>query len=86
MDASQRRKPTLVVFHRSTISILRVEWQFALIRKLQGTSFIEIWNLSNRRNVLGFSYQYSEEYLNNVNPQPYHTTPFLIAGGFSIRF
>ena len=65
---------------------LRVEWQFALIRKLQGTSFIEIWNLSNRRNVLGFSYQYSEEYLNNVNAQPYHTTPFLLAGGFSIRF
>ena len=65
---------------------LRVEWQFLLIRKLQGTTFIEIWNLSNRRNVLGFSYQYSEEYLNNVNAQPYHTTPFLLAGGFSIRF
>ena len=65
---------------------LRVEWQFSLSRKLQGTSFIEMWNMSNRRNVLGFSYQYSEEYLNNVNAQPYHTTPFLLAGGFSIGF
>ena len=69
---------------------LRVEWPFgwpfSLIPKLQGTSFIEIWNMYNRRNVLGFSYQYGEEYLNNVNAQPYHTTPFLLAGGFSIRF
>ena len=69
---------------------LRVEWPlgwpFSLIPKLQGTSFIEIWNMYNRKNVLGFNYQYSEEYLNNVNAQPYHTTPFLIAGGFSVRF
>ena len=65
---------------------LRVEWQFSMSRKLQGTSFIEIWNVSNRRNVLGFSYQYGKEYLNNVNAQPYYTTPFLLAGGFSIGF
>ena len=65
---------------------LRVEWQFSMSRKLQGTSFIEIWNMSNQRNVLGFSYQYGEAYLNNVNAQPYHTTPFLLAGGFSIGF
>ena len=65
---------------------LRVEWQFSMSRRLQGTSFIEIWNVSNRRNVLGFSYQYGEEYLNNVNAQPYYTTPFLLAGGFGIRF
>ena len=65
---------------------LRVEWQFSMSRKLQATSFIEIWNVSNRRNVLGFSYQYGEEYLNNVNAQPYYTTPFLLAGGFSIGF
>ena len=65
---------------------LRVEWPFSLSRKLQGTSFIEIWNTYNRRNVLGFTYQYGKEYLNNVNAQPYHTTPFLLAGGFSIGF
>ena len=65
---------------------LRVEWQFSLSRKVQGTSFIEIWNVYNRKNVLGFNYQYSEEYLNNISIQPYHTTPFLLAGGFSIRF
>lgn len=83
-ETNSRRFPP---FHNLN---LRVEWSlgwpFSLIRKLQGTSFIEIWNMYNRRNVLGFSYQYGEEYLNNVNAQPYHTTQFLLAGGFSIRF
>ena len=65
---------------------LRVEWQFSVSRKLQGTSFMEIWNMSNRRNIMGFRYQYSEEYLNNVNALPYYSTPFLLAGGFGIRF
>ena len=65
---------------------LRVEWQFSVSRKLQGTSFMEIWNMSNRRNIMGFRYQYSEEYLNNVNALPYYSTPFLLAGGFRIEF
>ena len=65
---------------------LRVEWPFSVGQKFQGTSFIEVWNVYNRRNVLGFSYQYGEEYPNNVNAEPYQTTPFLLAGGFSIGF
>lgn len=49
-------------------------------------SFIEIWNVYNRKNVGGRLYQYGSQYPNHVNEQVYYGTPFLQAGGFKLEF
>lgn len=67
---------------------LRVEWNFKIgkKRKIKGTSFSEVWNLLNRKNILDRSYQYGDQYENNIKTTEFYTTPFLMAGGFKINF
>lgn len=65
---------------------LRIEWEFKIGKKGKGTSFMEAWNLTNKRNVLGRNYQYGNQYPNNVKTSEYYATPFLMAGGFRIEF
>ena len=65
---------------------LRVEWRFNIGKVVRAASFIEIWNLFNHDNILGRSYQYGENYPNQVFEQPYYSTPFLFGGGVRIEF
>ncbi|MFQ5640250.1 MAG: hypothetical protein ACE5IR_19900 [bacterium] len=65
---------------------LRLEWKFTIGKKISGKSFFEIWNVYNRKNMLGHTYRYGSQYPNNVKAQPYYTISILPAGGFSIEF
>lgn len=65
---------------------LRVEWRIIANKRLTFTSFFEVWNMLNRRNVLGRTFQYGSQYANNVHIQQYYTTPVLPAGGVRIEF
>ncbi|MEZ4850604.1 MAG: TonB-dependent receptor [Bacteroidia bacterium] len=64
---------------------LRVEWRYKIGKVMRAASFIEIWNLTNHKNVLGRSYQYGENYPNQVFEQKYYATPFLFGGGFRME-
>jgi outer membrane receptor protein involved in Fe transport len=48
--------------------------------------YFEIWNVYNRKNVMGYYNEYGEEYENNVKVKPYYSLPILPAGGVEIRF
>ena len=65
---------------------LRLEWGYDLGAGIEGTSFLEVWNLTNRKNILGRTYRYGSEFDHNVLEQPYYTTPLLVGGGFRVRF
>ncbi|MFQ6607041.1 MAG: TonB-dependent receptor domain-containing protein [Fidelibacterota bacterium] len=65
---------------------VRFGWNFTIAGKYKAQSFMEIWNVYNRKNILRQSYQYGEEYPNNVKVTRQYTTPFLPAGGFMIMF
>ncbi len=65
---------------------LRVEWSIKIGKKGRGTSFMEVWNLLNAKNILGRSYQYGNEFPNNFTEQPYYTASILPAGGFRVEF
>ena len=64
---------------------IKVEWRMPRRENFGLKTFIEVWNLLNAKNVLGRTYQYGTAYPNNVNVQPYYTTPFLFSGGFKIE-
>lgn len=64
----------------------RVEWRFNAGKFMRVASFIEIWNLFDQKNILGRTYQYGENYPNQVQEQPYYVTPFLFGGGFRLEF
>lgn len=64
----------------------RVEWSIKMGKKARGTSFMEVWNLLNNKNVLGRTYQYGNEFPNNFNEQTFYTASILPAGGFRVEF
>ncbi len=64
----------------------RIEWTFPMGKKAIGTSYFEVWNLLNSKNILGRAYQYGPEYPNNINEQKYYATPLLPGGGFRVNF
>lgn len=68
--------------------ILKVQFRVWINKRktIRMYSFIEIWNLYNRKNVAGRLYQYGSQYPNNVSEQVYYGTPFLQAGGFKLEF
>lgn len=39
-----------------------------------------------RRNIMGYVYDYSEGYEDNVRKKPYYSTSFIPGGGFRIEF
>jgi hypothetical protein len=67
---------------------LKIQFKTLVGRRKKMTlySYIEIWNLYNRRNVMGRLYQYGYQYPQNVNEQLYYSTPFLQAGGVKLQF
>lgn len=65
---------------------LRVEWSIKFGEKVRATSFVEVWNLLNAKNILGRSYQYGSEFPNNFREQPYYTASIIPAGGFRVEF
>lgn len=70
-------------FHNLT---LKIEWKFTDTDKLKVKSFFEIWNVYNRKNLLGRSFQYGTDLENNIKVNEYYSTPFLPAGGVRIEF
>jgi hypothetical protein len=64
----------------------RVEWRLKFGKNISLTSFVEGWNLLDARNILGRTYQYSEDFPNNFQEQAYYANPRLIAGGFKLSF
>lgn len=65
---------------------VRLEWKIPVSKVVRISSFMEVWNLTNQKNVLGRAYQYGTDYDNNVNEQEYYSTPLLVGGGFKFEF
>ncbi len=64
----------------------RVEWKTDQTKKVRFTSFVEIWNMLNSQNILGRTYSYGESFTNNIQENPFYSSPFLFAGGFRLEF
>ncbi len=64
---------------------LRLNFNYTLFG-LKSSSYFEIWNVYNRKNIMGYYYEYGEEYENNVNIEPYYSLPIIPSGGFRIYF
>lgn len=64
----------------------RIEWHIAMKKRVNIVSFFDIWNMLNRKNLLGRTYQYGNEYPDNVYVNRYYATPILPAGGVRIEF
>jgi outer membrane receptor protein involved in Fe transport len=75
---SQRYSP----FHQLNI---RLNFNYTLFG-LKSSSYFEIWNVYNRKNIMGYYYEYGEEYDNNVKMEPYYSLPIIPSGGFRIYF
>jgi hypothetical protein len=65
---------------------LRIEWHLKTKGRVSFTSFFDIWNVTNRKNILGRTYQYGTQYEKNILVNKYYTTPILPAGGVKIEF
>jgi len=64
---------------------LKLNFNYTLFG-LKSSSYIEIWNLYNRKNIMGYTYEYGSEFENNVRVEPYYSLPILPSGGFRIYF
>ncbi len=64
---------------------LRLNFNYTLFG-LKSSSYFEIWNVYNRKNIMGYYCEYGEEYENNVKIEPYYSLPILPSGGFRIYF
>jgi outer membrane receptor protein involved in Fe transport len=64
---------------------LRLNFNYTLFG-LKSSSYFEIWNVYNRKNIMGYYYEYGEEFENNVKVEPYYSLPILPSGGFRIYF
>jgi outer membrane receptor protein involved in Fe transport len=64
---------------------LRIGFDYTLFG-LKATSYIEVWNVYNRKNIMGYTYEYGNEYENNVKIEPYYSLPILPSGGFRVYF
>jgi hypothetical protein len=69
-------------FHQVNVRIVH----YFTIFKFKGAFYFEVWNLYNRKNIMGYVYEYSDKYENNVKKIPYYSTPFIPGGGFKIKF
>jgi hypothetical protein len=78
-DTNSERYPS---FHQ-----LNLRLQYACsIFSMNTLLYLEVWNLYNRENTLGYSFKYSSEYENYVKKSAYYCTPFLPSIGFRISF
>jgi outer membrane receptor protein involved in Fe transport len=64
---------------------LKLNFNYTLFG-LKSSSYVEIWNVYNRKNIMGYNYEYGSEFENNVNIEPYYSLPILPSGGFRIYF
>lgn len=78
-ETNSRRYPA---FHQLN---LRFNSNYTLFG-LKTLLYFEIWNVYNRKNVMGHYYEYGDEYENNVKVKPYYSLPILPAGGVEIHF
>ena len=65
---------------------LKVEWLAKKTDYIEVISFFEIWNLYNRRNVMGRVYSYSNQYENNIDVTEYYSVPLMMSGGVRIIY
>ena len=79
-EINSERNPA---FHNLT---LKIEWKYLDTDKIKMKAFCEIWNVYNRKNLLGRNYQYGTEFENNIKVNEYYSTSFLPAGGFRVEF
>ena len=70
-------------FHALSV---RMEWRFPVFRTAKGKFYLEAWNLYDRKNEMGVTYVYGNEYPANADKRPYYSTPFLLGGGLGIDF
>jgi outer membrane receptor protein involved in Fe transport len=64
---------------------LRLSFNYTFLG-LKSSSYFEVWNVYNRKNIMGYTYEYGSQYENNVNIEPYYSLPILPSGGFRIYF
>ena len=78
----ERNSVRYVPYHQLN---LRLSFNYTFLG-LKSSSYFEVWNVYNRKNIMGYTYEYGSQYENNVNIEPYYSLPILPSGGFRIYF
>lgn len=64
---------------------LRLQYDFSIFRR-SASFYVEVWNLYNRRNIMGYDFDFDYEAENHVERRTFYYTRFLPSLGLRVNF